>query len=533
MEMDANVHPATARADSTPRIRSAESEADLDPTTPRRLVELERVDVRIGGTTVLRNIDWRLYPGARWGVLGANGTGKSTFLALVAGIIWPAPGRGTRRYDFGNGLQTDAIEARRRITLVGPELQNRYARSDWNFTAEEVVLSGVFRTDIPRRRAAPADRARARALLGAAGLAHVSARGFLELSRGEQRRVLIARALAFEPAVLLLDEPAGGLDRRARSDLDAMITAIDTATTVVCSGHDSGGLPSATTHVLRLDAGQIVYSGEHGGAVPPRRGTDSPPPSSTPVERAPGSPLIDVRHVDVWLRGRRVLHDISWRLDEGQHWLVTGPNGAGKSTFLKLLHGQLRPALGGRIAWPGLGDPRNVWRLRRSIGYVSAQLQADYRYAATVRQCIASGIESSVGLTRALTAAEADAVDLLLERFDLTALANRPLTSLSYGQMHCALLARTLVNRPRILLLDEPWEGLDRPTRALAREQIEAAMTGGTQLVCASHILDGDIAFTHALEITQGRAHAQATPVGRDDGPDEPRGSSASAPWRE
>lgn len=219
--------------------------------------------------------------------------------------------------------------------------------------------------------------------------------------------------------------------------------------------------------------------------------------------------LIDVQNVDVWLRGRRVLHDVCWRLDEGQHWLVTGPNGAGKSTFLKLLHGQVRPGLGGRIAWPALGDPRNVWRLRRAIGYVSAELQAAYRYPATVRQCIASGIESSIGLMRALTAAEADDVGALLDRFDLAALADRPLTSLSHGQMHSVLLARTLVNRPRILLLDEPWEGLDAATRARVRRQVETAAATGTQIVCASHILDDHLTFSHELEIADGRARVR------------------------
>jgi molybdate transport system ATP-binding protein len=536
-EMDANVHPATVHADSSAVYSNiSRSKPDLDSTRSRRLVDLEHVDVRIAGATVLQDIDWRLHSGARWGVIGANGSGKTTFLALVAGALWPAPGRGARRYDFGDGIQTDAVEARRRITLVGSELQNRYARWDWTFTAEEVVLSGVFRTDIPRRRPAPADRIRAQALLRDAGLADVAARSFLQLSRGEQRRVLIARALAFTPAVLLLDEPASGLDRRARADLDATIAAIGGATTIVCSGHERADLPATTTDVLLLDAGRIAHCGRHTAistSPPAGRADTLPPPRSIRARAAPAPALIDVRNVDVWLHGRRVLHDVRWRLDEGQHWLVSGANGAGKSTFLRLLHGQVRPAIGGRITWPGLGDPRNVWRLRRSIGYVSPELQADYRYPATVRQCVASGIESSIGLTRALTASEADDVGALLDRFDLAALANRPLTSLSYGQMHRVLVARTLVNRPRILLLDEPWEGLDQQTRALVRGQIETAMAAGTQIVCASHILDGGIAFSHELEIADGRMRTMPSPVSRDDGRGGLRGSSASVQRRE
>ena len=473
-------------------------------------MRLERVDVDIAGIPVLRGIDWQLNPKTFWGVIGANGSGKSTFLALVAGLLWPAPGRGLRRYDFGNGIQTDAIEARRRITLVGPELQNRYARASWNFTAEAVVMSGVFRTDIPRFRPSPADKIRAHALLRESGLAYLAERRFLELSRGEQRRVLIARALAFRPSVLLLDEPASGLDRDARRELETMLERIAATTTIVCSAHEARDLPSPAIDVLCLERGRITARSRPEAAPTAGRGAREKVAvtkgQESRAELAPTrGPLIEIEHADVWMRGRRVLHDVDWRLGNAEHWRISGANGAGKSTFLKLLHGQLRPARGGTIRWPALGNPRNVWQLRRRIGYVSAELHADYRYPSTVRQCVASGIDSSIGLTRALAAPEEARVADLLERFALTPLANRALTTLSYGKMHCVLLARTLINAPRILLLDEPWEGLDAETRALVRTQIAAAMTAGTQIVCASHVGDVDLKLTHEATIAGGR----------------------------
>jgi molybdate transport system ATP-binding protein len=230
--------------------------------------------------------------------------------------------------------------------------------------------------------------------------------------------------------------------------------------------------------------------------------------------------LVEIDHADVWLGGRRILEDVCWRLEAGEHWLIKGRNGAGKSTFLKLLHGQLRPARGGTLRWPALGDPRNVWRLRRQIGYVSAELQAEYRYAATVRECIASGLDSSIGLTRGLTVAEEDATRELLGRFALEALAARPLTTLSYGQMHRVLLARTLVNRPRLLLLDEPWQGLDVATRALVRRELEASMMNGLQVVCVSHTGTTDLDYTNVAEIAGGRIKARA--ITRADAGGEP-----------
>lgn len=493
------------------------------------VIELDRVDVEIDGAPILRDISWRLRRDEHWGVVGANGSGKSTLLALVAGTRWPAPGRGRRTYDFGNGPERDAVEARRHITLVGHELQDRYTRLGWNFAAVDVVLSGVFRTDVPRLAAAPEDLERARALLDEAHLLHLADRPFLELSRGEQRRVLIARALAFEPRLLLLDEPMSGLDTRSRRSLHALLGRIADRVQIVVTAHEAAQLPAVVTHLLEIDGGRIVSAGpltrpmqtdipragrnaEPPGAPRRERPSDSAPPAGGTISargtRADGhdaaAPLIDVRGADVWLGDRRVLHGIDWQLYPGQHWLVTGPNGAGKSTFLRLLHGQVRPAVGGTIRWPGLNAEPGIWSLRRRVAWVSPELQAGYRYRATVRECIGSGFDSSLGLVRELSANEAERVDVLLERFELTRLANRLLTELSYGQLRRVLLARALVHRPKVLLLDEPWEGLDPDGAALLASRLDDSISEGTQIVCASHLGIDEARYTHELVLERG-----------------------------
>ncbi|HEY8520766.1 MAG TPA: ATP-binding cassette domain-containing protein [Gammaproteobacteria bacterium] len=488
------------------------------------IIELSGVHVRVNGAALLHDIDWRLLPGEHWGVVGANGSGKTSFLGLLAGTLWPAPGDGERRYDFGDGPQRDAVQARQAVALVSHELQDRYARWGWNFSALDVVLSGVYRTDVPRRRPDTAERLRALALMRRLGIAALADRPFLELSRGEQRRVLIARGFAFRPAVLLLDEPASGLDRAARRELDAMLLAAVSAPghpgertpALVCTGHSDADLPRAVNRLLRLDRGRIVASGTFaappadaervpGGASPATADAASARTAAAAEAPAPdGAPLVEVQHADVWLGSRRVLHDVTWRLSAGEHWLVTGGNGAGKSTFLRLLHGQLRPARGGRIAWPALGDPRNVWALRRQVAWLSPELQARYRFPSTVRQCVASGFESSIGLVREPTAAERERVEELLALFRLEALAERPTSTLSYGQFRRALIARALANGPRVLLLDEPWEGLDPAAAALLDEVLERVAAGGTQLVCASHLSRHLHHFTHELVLERG-----------------------------
>jgi len=477
----------------------------------RPLIRLDKVDVALLRRAVLQELTWELNPGEHWAIVGANGSGKTSFLKLIAGHLWPAPGSGTRRYDFGGDLQIDAVQALGKITLVGHELQDRYTRLGWNFDVMDVVLSGIFRTDVPRREPNAPERIRARAILRDLGLLHLADRPFLELSRGEQRRVLIARGLSFKPIILLLDEPVAGLDADARQGLNDTIDRISEHTTVICSYHEAADLPHSINRILRLVDGRVVESG------PFIRPSARPQPDllaracaaktgpSTPEPDASATALIELEHADVWLDRRRALSDISWRLLEGEHWLVLGANGAGKSTFLRLLHGQLRPAINGAIRFPGIENPDNVWSLRRQIAWVSPELQAGYWYPSTARQCIASGFDSSIGQIRRLADAEARLVQELLEQFELEELAERPVKTLSYGQFRRILIARAVVHKPRVLLLDESWEGLDPANLDLVTRELDQIIALGTQLVCATHLHRKTHQFNRELEICAGR----------------------------
>jgi len=489
--------------DPTPGTSAQETQSDGP------LVRLQDVDVTLTGNTVLHDLNWELRAGEHWAIVGANGSGKTSFLRLIAGTLWPAPNRGTRRYDFGAELQIDAVQALGKITLVGHELQDRYTRLGWNFDAVDVVLSGLKKTDIPRHEPRAQDRFRARGLLRQLKLLHLADRPFLKLSRGEQRRTLIARGLAFKPIILILDEPVAGLDAESRQSLNETVEQISENITVLCSYHEAVNLPRNMNRILRLANGRVVESNSiptTSDAYGEHVSTSSTARASLPAFTAsPQTTVINVQHADVWLDKRRALVDINWRLMEGEHWQLTGPNGAGKSTFLRLLHGQLRPAKGGIIEFPGVKDPDNVWSLRRQIAWVSPELQAGYWYPSTVYQCVASGFESSIGQTRHLQKTEAELVAELLEQFELADLTKRNVKTLSYGQFRRVLIARAVVYRPKVLLLDEPWEGLDRGNLELVTRELSQIIARGTQLVCATHLHRQTEQFNRELVLARGR----------------------------
>jgi molybdate transport system ATP-binding protein len=202
--------------------------------------------------------------------------------------------------------------------------------------------------------------------------------------------------------------------------------------------------------------------------------------------------------VDLYVEYRAVLRDLNWQLRRGEHWSVFGENGAGKSSFLKLLYGDLSPALGGRIE--RLGFPRGtpIMEWRRRVGYVSPELHSAFSMELDILELVASGRHASIGLNDAPTAADLRIARRWLKFFKLSSLAKRRPHELSYGQLRRALIARAMAADAQILLLDEPLTGLDPKQRALMKRLLEHLMRRRVTLVAAVH---------HAEDLPRGMTH--------------------------
>jgi iron complex transport system ATP-binding protein len=210
------------------------------------------------GAQILRDIHWSVLPGERWVLIGPNGSGKSTLLSLAGALRHPSMGRISV---LGGTLgRVDMAELRRRIGFV----DSGGSTLEW-LTAEDVVLTGIGSTLRPLWWTyGSQDRARARELLALLGCADLADREISTCSQGERGRIRIARALIADPQLLLLDEPAVGLDLAAR---EAFIAALDRLSeerpdlTTVLVTHHLEEVPASSTHAILLRGGQVLAAG--------------------------------------------------------------------------------------------------------------------------------------------------------------------------------------------------------------------------------------------------------------------------------
>ena len=224
------------------------------------VLDFADVTIRRGEATLLDRVSWRVEDDERWVILGPNGAGKTTLLQVASAQIHPTEGvAGILDEVLG---AVDVFELRPRIGITSAALAERIPRPE---RVHDVVVSASYGV-VGRWREAydDLDHRRATDLLTEVGVAHLADRTFGTLSEGERKRVQIARALMADPELLLLDEPAAGLDLGGREDLVSTLSvlAADPASpATVLVSHHVEEIPPGFTHALLLRRGRVVSAG--------------------------------------------------------------------------------------------------------------------------------------------------------------------------------------------------------------------------------------------------------------------------------
>lgn len=221
--------------------------------------------------------------------------------------------------------------------------------------------------------------------------------------------------------------------------------------------------------------------------------------------------IIELQDITFIRESRHILDGLNWSIGRGQHWALLGANGSGKTTLLRVVTG---------YEWPSTGDVRvlgehfgecDLRELRKLIGWVSSAMLHQFPLHQTALDVAVSGFDASIGLYRDIAESEWHAARNALQRMGIAELVDRPYRILSQGEQQRVLLARALVHRPALLVLDEPCGGLD----PAAREGFLAALDGlargpdaPTTVLVTHHLEEIGPWIDHVLVLKAGRVLA-------------------------
>jgi len=364
-------------------------------------------------------------------------------------------------------------------------------------------------------------RRHVRAVLRTLGIDHLLTRGLETLSNGEVRKTLLARALATEPRVLVLDDPYAGLDAASRRNLRHLLEDVmRRGICVVMSAQRPEELPRTVTHVACVERNRLVIAGPKKIAM----ASDSyqrwlaPPRCALHVARVAGmggeqedraAPLVDIRNARVTYDGISILRDVSWQVRPGEKWVLRGPKGSGKSTLASLILGDNPQAYANHVRVFGWlrGHGESVWEIKERIGWISPELHYHYDEQATCREVVCSGLYDTIGIYQEGSEAEARRVRRWMRMLRIMPLAEELFGAVSEGRQRFVLMARALVKEPTLLILDEPCQGLDLAHRNAMLELLDClARQSSIAIIYITHHA-GEIpaSFEHELCLNDGR----------------------------
>lgn len=444
-------------------------------------ISLNKFSARRSGQPVLTDITYRLCQGECWAVVGLTGSGKTTFLQALAGQFPALPGSIFRQTaaEFVSFKEESS-----RFTYSGYFYQQRYQATmgdkpegeDPAYHSIPTVRNFLQYTESPQNEA----------LIRRLGLEPLLNRSFLKLSNGQTRKARIGKALLKNPTVLLLDNPFVGLDKTFRAELASWLGELVTHGLTLVLVTEPDAIPPFVTHVLSLSKGSVQWQGIREEYSPEQSNEAVPvlPVLQTQPQPTDFTEAFRLRNVTVRYGDTVILDNINWAIQAGERWALSGPNGAGKSVLLSLLYGDHPQAYANDVRVFGHRRGKageSIWDVKRRIGFVSPELHLYFPQHLSVRQVALTGLTDTLTPPkRVVPETEAD-LEQLLTYFGLTETINRPFGTLSAGEQRLVLLVRALLKNSSVLLLDEPFQVIDKYHVELARQLI-ASLPGKTIL---------------------------------------------------
>lgn len=467
-------------------------------------IVFDNLSIGFGEHFSLQDIHWRLEDHQHWVLLGANGAGKSALAAVLSGE--------------GDIIRGSIQHLPKKVGVVSFEAQSALIDAERKLDDADildVISEGTPAQDILSEGCKnPVLREH---LIQAMSLQSILKRSFRKLSTGETRKVLIIKALCCDPELLVLDEPFEGLDAASSKALSEILNSLCDSVPMVFVLNRFDEIPAFTTHLGYMESGQLLHQVDRADDAKLQeleqllhlKNSDIHLPQTDPAIRLPKlnpeHPLVQMRQLKISYGDNTVFEGLDWTIKAGEHWQVTGPNGSGKTCLLNLITGDHPQCYVNDIFVFGMqrGNGESIWQIKQFIGYVSSALQWEYRVSASVREVILSGFFDSIGVYQKASDQQHKIANTWLELLGMEERANASFNQLSFGDRRLVLIARAMVKRPPLLILDEPCLGLDDLNRQLVLALIEKICSGysTTVLYVNHHASDKISGIEHHLAL--------------------------------
>jgi molybdate transport system ATP-binding protein len=427
-------------------------------------------------------------PGQAWTLLGTNRSGIDDLFDLVSGR--KIKGRVAER---SLPDQTGVVSFKDQQAVYESELKKD--ETDFMDRLDPGTPAREFLEDIDCHAG----------LIRALGMTESLDKGYRQLSTGQTRKLLLLAPITKGTDCLVIQAPFDGLDPVSCQELDrAMYQLFSRGIQILIFVYNRADIPSWTTHLGVVADGTLVYQGPAdqvpasllaGSSRPDFQATveDFSPAEETgsdPGENREKKALIRLDRCTAGYGGKSVFTDLSLAVDRGDHTLVTGPNGTGKSTLLQVITGDHPACYTCDLTLFGIrrGSGESIWDIKQNMGIVSPDLHRNFRVPGSVLACILSGLFDSIGLYNPVTETQKNRAITWLDRLNMTSMASLPFRDLSFADQRLVLIARALIKGPKLLILDEPTQGLDAPNRMAVLDFLaEVAKDGLSTILYVSH----------------------------------------------
>lgn len=473
-------------------------------------LSLKDATFRLGDRLVFENTFLNFSRNQHWAVVGRNGSGKSLFGDALRGRLPLVHGDLQYHFKPPAGLSHEECIGHVSFEDRKSNVHETVVQSRWNsfeesgaltvrefLSYEQVMGINPFDVSADHAKAKATFKRRFQRAISLLDVRQFLDRALLSLSNGETQRVQLARALCLPLRLLILDEPFNGLDVATRNHFRILLDRLmQTPLRVLLITACIDELPARVSHLLLVEQCQVVAAGvrKHVLSQPEfRRLFKSAPKSisfgkARPIEKRAkksqpaGEELVRLRNATVRYGAATILSNINWTIHAGESWALLGPNGCGKTTLLSLILADNPQAYMNDVVVFGKqrGHGESIWEIKKAIGWVSPELHVHFDNSATCLEVVESGFHDSIGLFEPATLRQRAAARRCLKEFNLSEFANEPLFALSAGLQRMVLLARALVKNPRLLILDEPCQGLDAAHRDLFVREVDALLRSGS-----------------------------------------------------